>query len=160
MTTQRTPTLPLGRRLVLAALGVAVCIPPALAQSPAIAGASARHGVTEVVVNSAYRKAPDVSYHAMGLALDIQRLRFEDGRDVPVLGHFPTQPSRETCGALPALSSVGSVRREQLALLALACDLARDVDAGLSTMLTPNYPGHADHFHIDVRPGEPRVFIR
>ena len=40
MTTQRTPTLPLGRRLVLAALGVAVCIPAALAQSPAIVVAS------------------------------------------------------------------------------------------------------------------------
>jgi len=40
MTAQRTPTLPLGRRLVLAALGVAVCIPAALAQSPTIVVAS------------------------------------------------------------------------------------------------------------------------
>jgi tungstate transport system substrate-binding protein len=40
MTLQRTPTLPLGRRLVLAALGVAVCIPAALAQAPSIVVAS------------------------------------------------------------------------------------------------------------------------
>ena len=127
---------------------------------PAIAAVFERHGVTEIVVNSAYRKDPDVSYHAMGLALDIQRLRFADGRDVPIVGNFPTEATGETCGALPPLSSVGSVRRDQLTLLALACDLARDVDAGLSTMLTPNYPGHADHFHIDVRPEERQVFIR
>ena len=40
MTAQRTPTLLLGRRLVLAALGVAVCIPVALAQAPSIVVAS------------------------------------------------------------------------------------------------------------------------
>lgn len=127
---------------------------------PAIAAVFARHGVSEVVVNSAYRKDPDVSYHAMGLALDIQRLHFADGRVVPVLGHFPVHATQETCGALPPLVGDLAQRRHQLTLLALACDLARDVDAGLSTLLTPNYPGHADHFHIDVRPGEPRVFIR
>lgn len=127
---------------------------------PAIAAVFARHGVTEVVVNSAYRKDPDVSYHAMGLALDIQRLRFEDGRDVPVLGSFPLHPTNETCGALPPLGGSTAPRRDQLTLLSLACDLARDVDAGLSTLLTPNYPGHADHFHIDVRPEERRVFLR
>jgi tungstate transport system substrate-binding protein len=40
MTLQRTPTLTLGRRFVLAALGVAVCIPAALAQAPSIVVAS------------------------------------------------------------------------------------------------------------------------
>jgi hypothetical protein len=127
---------------------------------PALAAVFARHGVTEVLVNSAYRRDPEVSYHAMGLALDIKRLRFADGRVVPVLGNFPTQTTRATCGELPPLASDPAHRRNQLALLSIACDLARDVDAGLSTMLTPNYPGHADHFHLDVRPGEQRVFIR
>jgi tungstate transport system substrate-binding protein len=40
MTLQRTPTLVLGRRFVLAALGLAVSIPAALAQSPSIVVAS------------------------------------------------------------------------------------------------------------------------
>jgi tungstate transport system substrate-binding protein len=40
MTLQRTPTLTLGRRFVLAVLGVAVCIPAALAQAPSIVVAS------------------------------------------------------------------------------------------------------------------------
>ncbi|MBK6578315.1 MAG: hypothetical protein IPG17_19380 [Sandaracinaceae bacterium] len=127
---------------------------------PAIAAVFERHGVTEVVVNSAYRKDPDVSYHAMGLALDIQRLHFADGRVLPILGNFPVQAGRETCGALPPLAQDSARRRDQVALLSIACDLARDVDAGLSTLLTPNYPGHADHFHVDVRPGERRVYLR
>ena len=127
---------------------------------PALAAVFARHGVVEVVVNSAYRQDPGVSYHAMGLALDIKRLRFADDRVVPVLGRFPTRSDSGTCGALPALATDDALRRDQVALLSIACDLARDVDAGLSTVLTPNYPGHADHFHIDVRPGENQVYLR
>ena len=127
---------------------------------PQLAAVFARHGVTEVLVNSAYRREPGVSYHAMGLALDIKQLTLSDGRVLPVLDHFPAQAARPTCGALPALASDPALRRDQLTLLSIACDLARDVDAGLSTVLTPNYPGHADHFHIDVRPGEASVYVR
>ena len=31
----------------------------------------------------------------------------------------------------------------------------------LSSVLTPNYnAGHRDHFHLDIRPDDPRSFIR
>jgi hypothetical protein len=41
----------------------------------------------------------------------------------------------------------------------IACDLAQS--RHVSTVLTPNYnAGHRDHFHVDVRPDDPRVFVR
>lgn len=114
---------------------------------PDLARVFARHGVREVVVNSAWRREPVVSYHSMGLALDIKALVMRDGTEVPVLGHYPTDAAHPTC-------------HRRTGLAALACDLASDPRLGLSTVLTPNYPGHEDHFHIDLRPGDPLVFVR
>ncbi|MEZ4252824.1 MAG: extensin family protein [Polyangiales bacterium] len=61
-------------------------------------------------------------------------------------------PERETC--------VGAAPREARAraLRTMACEMA---DTGRSSVLTPNYnEGHRDHFHVDIRPDDPRLFLR
>lgn len=121
---------------------------------PELGALLARHGVREVVVQSAYRRAPRISYHSMGLALDIRSFTFDDGEEVPVLGHYPRELDRPTCAGN---RTAGEARGR---LEAIACELAVDRSVGLSTVLTPNYPGHEDHFHVDIRPGERRVFLR
>jgi hypothetical protein len=41
----------------------------------------------------------------------------------------------------------------------IACDLYRS--GKFQSVLTPNYnEGHRDHFHIDIRPDDPRAFLR
>ena len=50
-------------------------------------------------------------------------------------------------------------QREGKTLLAIACDLAKS--QLFSSVLTPNYnAGHRDHFHLDLRPDDPRFFLR
>jgi hypothetical protein len=45
------------------------------------------------------------------------------------------------------------------ALLDITCRLAKS--RAFSTVLTPNYnDGHRDHIHLDIRPDDPRVFLR
>jgi len=45
------------------------------------------------------------------------------------------------------------------ALVAIACELYRS--GKFQSVLTPNYnEGHRDHFHIDIRPDDPRAFLR
>lgn len=131
----------------------------------------ARHGVDQVVVVSAYRPRPRTSFHTMGLALDIMRfhstepLRGPNGEGdvsqwLSVFTDFLETPEIETCD--PSLfgpdSPLGDNERGRR-LLAIACDLHR---SGIfATVLTPNYNiGHRDHFHVDVRPDDPRIFLR
>jgi hypothetical protein len=69
-----------------------------------------------------------------------------------VAKHFEVTPDVHTCEASPTSA-------EGKALLAIACAVA---DSGLfSSVLTPNYnEGHRDHFHFDLRPDDPRLFVR
>jgi hypothetical protein len=109
------------------------------------------HGVRTVHVNSSYREQPRVSFHTFGLALDVSA--FETRDDVwSVARDFELTPDRPTCEGTPV-----SVRGRALA--GLACELAA---SGLfSTVITPNYnAGHRDHFHFDVRPNDPKLFVR
>jgi hypothetical protein len=121
------------------------------ARLPALARLLTQHGVEEVVVVSSYRDQPQVSFHTFGLALDMAAFMV-DGRMLSVARHFEQTPEVETCGATPA-SAEGRV------LLGLACALA---ESGMfASVLTPNYnAGHRDHFHVDVRPDDPRHFVR
>ncbi len=111
-----------------------------------------RHGVLGVEVMSAWRERPRMSFHTMGLGLDLSRFWVGDGW-LSVERDYQATPDRETCaGAAPR------GRRARL-LRAIACDLARS--RRFSSVLTPNYnEGHRDHLHLDARPNDPRVFLR
>jgi enterochelin esterase-like enzyme len=119
---------------------------------PDIARVVKAHGVKEVAVISTYRDKPFSSFHTFGLGLDIDRLITDKG-SVSVLADFKRTPDFETCSAPPPDSP-----RARL-LLEVACELA--ATRHFSSVLTPNYnEGHRNHFHIDVRPDDPRTFVR
>lgn len=118
-----------------------------------IAEIVARHGVHTVHVMSAYRAHPYPSFHTLGLALDLSRFDTEAG-PLTVKSDFNIDRARETCDEPPSKATEKHRR-----LQAIACDLA--ASKRFSSVLTPNYnAGHRDHFHIDVRPNDPRLFVR
>jgi hypothetical protein len=119
---------------------------------PDIAAVLARHGVTSVEVMSSYRPHPRPSFHTFGLALDFAVFTTATGT-LTVATDFDVSPAYETCAA-PAPSG-----EKARVLLEIACELAQS--HRLSTVLTPNYnAGHRDHFHVDIRPDDPRFFVR
>ena len=123
-----------------------------VARLPEIAAVLHKHGVRKVAVISAYRETPRTSFHTLGLALDMWRFTTDHGT-LSVLQQFEHTPDRPTCDAPPAHTS------EAATLRAIACDLA--ATHKISSVLTPNYnAGHKDHFHLDLRPDDPRVFVR
>jgi hypothetical protein len=121
------------------------------ARLPALVAILKEHEVRGVEVMSAYRETPRPSFHTMGLALDIGRV-WTDGGWLNVLTDFEETPMSETCAASPATARA---RR----MLRITCSLWRS--RILSSVLTPNYnDGHRNHWHIDVRPDDPRLFLR
>jgi hypothetical protein len=111
-----------------------------------------KHGITAIDVMSSYREQPRVSFHSFGLALDILRFR-SPTQSYTVLTDFERTPDHETCSAPRPNAPKAKV------LLAIACDLAGS--NVFASVLTPNYnEGHRDHFHVDVRPDDPRIFVR
>jgi enterochelin esterase-like enzyme len=118
-----------------------------------IAEIVSKHGVHTVHVMSAYRDHPYVSFHTLGLALDLSRFDTDTGPLV-VKSDFVIDRARETCLQPPAAASDKHRR-----LHAIACELA--ASGRFSSVLTPNYnAGHRDHFHVDIRPDDPRLFVR
>jgi len=115
--------------------------------------ALARVGVTAIDVVSGYRRHPFTSLHRMGLGLDVSGVSLRDGRHLRVRDHFEETPGHRTCAAPPADTRNGRAMRR------VVCAL---FDSGLfSTVLTPNYnAGHRDHLHLDLRPDDPRQFLR
>jgi hypothetical protein len=111
-----------------------------------------RNGALGVEVMSSWRSHPFTSFHTMGLALDLPRFWTADGW-LSVLTHYEATPERETCeGAAPRDSRARALRT-------MACEMADS--RRLSSVLTPNYnEGHRDHFHVDIRPDDPRLFLR
>jgi hypothetical protein len=121
------------------------------ARLPALARILRKHGVRAVGVNSSYRDQPKVSFHTFGLALDIAALRTAT-RTLLVATDFEVTPDALTCDATPS----GENGR---LLLAVICDIARS--HLFSSVITPNYnEGHRDHFHLDMRPDDPNLFVR
>lgn len=122
---------------------------------PSVASLLRDHHIREAVVLSAWRRQPRSSFHTFGLALDLSRFVRDDGSVLDVARDFVRDAEHATCDGVdrsPA-SDPG------VALRALACDLADR--AGLSTVITPEYnEGHRDHFHLDVRPHDARLFVR
>jgi predicted esterase len=123
-----------------------------VARLPDVAAVLRKHGVTKVSVISAYRDTPRTSFHTLGLALDMARFATEHGA-LTVLQDFEHTPDSPTCDAPPAHTPAAATLR------AIVCDLAATHE--LSSVLTPNYnAGHKDHIHVDLRPDDPRVFVR
>jgi hypothetical protein len=118
---------------------------------PALARILRAHDVRLVLVNSSYREQPKMSFHTFGLALDVAALK-TSRETLSVAKHFEPTPDRLTCAGAPETP-------QGKALLAVACAVA---DSHLfSSVLTPNYnAGHRDHFHFDMRPDDPRFFVR
>lgn len=119
---------------------------------PVLARIAKRHGTTGIDIMSSYRPTPQGSFHTFGMGLDV--LRFWTAKGVlSVLDHFEETPRSPTCEAPRPRTWKGR------ALLDMACRLHRS--KAFSTVLTPNYnKGHRDHFHLDVRPDDPRLFLR
>jgi hypothetical protein len=110
-----------------------------------------KHGVRAVGVSSSYRERPKVSFHTFGLALDLMAFR-TDHHTWNVADTFEVTADVHTCDGAPRTPNAR-------ALLALLCAVA---DSRLfSSILTPNYnEGHRDHVHLDLRPDDPRLFVR
>jgi hypothetical protein len=122
---------------------------------PAVAAVLRAHRVREAVVLSAWRRQPRTSFHTFGLALDLSRFVRDDGSVLDVERDFVRDPEHRTCDGVDRAPAA----EPGAALRALACDLADR--AGLSTVITPEYnEGHRDHFHVDVRPHDARLFVR
>ena len=123
---------------------------------PRIAGVLRAHRIHTVDVMSSWRLTPRTSFHTMGLALDLNTFTRDDGSTLDVMRDYPMQPDAPTCEDVDASARPAG---PGAALVALACDLFER--AGLQTMITPNYSeGHRNHFHIDIRPNDSRLFVR
>jgi hypothetical protein len=119
---------------------------------PVLAKVVRQLGVHTVIIASAFRDKPQTSFHSMGLALDISQVITDDG-PVSVWGNYQKTPDATTCEAPTASKANARLLR------AIACDLA--TTRVFSTVITPNYnEGHRDHYHIDIRPDDPRFFLR
>jgi hypothetical protein len=119
---------------------------------PTLAKVVRKHGVHTVIVASAFRDKPQTSFHTMGLALDLSQFTTDEG-PISIWGNYQKTPYALTCD--PPEPTKANARL----LRAIACDLAET--RVFSTVITPNYnEGHRDHFHIDIRPDDPRFFLR
>lgn len=122
------------------------------ARLPDIARVVRRYGVTVVDVLSSYRREPLSSFHTVGMGLDIVSLQTDRG-ELNVEQHFAASSEPATCYA-PA---PGDWRAR--ALLDIACDLVNT--HRFATVITPSYGrGHEDHLHLDIRPDDPRIYVR
>lgn len=103
------------------------------------------HDVERVELLSTYRREPAVSFHHMGLALDVTRAWTSDG--VLDVERDWTPSEEPTC------------RSTTTALERLVCSMA---ESGIfNTVITPNYGrGHDDHLHVDIRPDDPWHYLR
>lgn len=109
-------------------------------------------GIKDMRIASSHRTTPSTSFHTMGLALDIAGFDSDTGV-LSVLRDFVETPAHYTCEA-PA-----PITPKAKKLLDIACAMASS--QLFSSILTPNYnDGHRDHFHIDVRPDDPRLYLK
>ncbi|MEZ4336145.1 MAG: extensin family protein [Sandaracinaceae bacterium] len=122
------------------------------ARLPLLARIVRRHGVRGITILSSHRDRPHQSFHRLGMALDIYSFQTRRG-SLTVLNDFVETPAHRTCDA-PEPTDASA--RE---LLAIACDLVES--RAFNSVLTPNYnDGHRNHFHIDIRPDDDRIFVR
>lgn len=108
--------------------------------------------VKAVGILSAHRPDSLYTFHALGLALDMNWFkspRWNTG--VWVQSWFEKRTKHKTCKYKP-LEERGRF------LMDIACALWEE--KLFNTILTPNYnPGHYNHFHVDLRPGDNRFYL-
>lgn len=122
------------------------------ARLPLLTRIARRQRVRSMSILSAHRVRPQQSFHRMGMALDIFSFGTNRGT-LSVNDDFVETPSHTTCDA-PEPDDWKAA-----ALLRIACDLAES--RRFNSVLTPNYnDGHRNHFHVDIRPDDPRIFVR
>ncbi len=111
-----------------------------------------KYGITQVGVLSSYRDKPFTSFHTFGLGLDLAYFKTKTDKLI-VKEDFIVSPDKATCPAPTYASEKANT------LAQLACDLFES--RAFSSVLTPNYnEGHRDHFHLDARPNDARLYVR
>ncbi|KYF67936.1 hypothetical protein BE11_27605 [Sorangium cellulosum] len=92
--------------------------------------------------------APPGTRHPAGLAIDVGALRKRDGTWISVARHFHGRIGDRTCGEGAPQPELPEARE----LRSIVCEAA---DLGIFTyVLTPNYnAAHADHYHMEIKPG-------
>ncbi|WP_437632545.1 extensin family protein [Sorangium sp. So ce854] len=92
--------------------------------------------------------APPGTRHPAGLAIDVGALKKRDGTWMSVARHFHGRIGDKTCGEGAPQPELPEARE----LRSIVCEAA---DLGIFTYaLTPNYDApHADHFHMEIKPG-------
>lgn len=104
------------------------------------------HNIAKVEILSAYRREPAVSFHHMGLALDVTRLWDREDNVLDVERDW-TASEQSTCrsATTPLERVVCAMHESEL----------------FTTVITPNYGrGHEDHLHLDIRPDDPWHYLR
>jgi hypothetical protein len=120
----------------------------------------AKHDVVEIVHYTMYRppaeRPADLKNqirHPAGLAIDIGGFKKRDGRWLSVGPHWPSAIGHKTCGE----GAREHWAREARELVSIVCE-AKDQRL-FHFMLTPDFDAaHADHLHLEIRPGA-RSFI-
>jgi hypothetical protein len=86
--------------------------------------------------------------HPGGLAIDVGKLHKKDGTWITLAAHFHGKIGDRACGADAPVPENPEGRE----LRSIVCEA---MDNHLFTyVLTPNYnAAHADHFHMEIKPG-------
>lgn len=122
------------------------------ARLPTLAQIARRQDVRAITILSSHRERPHQSFHRLGMALDIYSFETRRGR-LSVIQDFVETPAHRTCEAPEPEDP------KARALQRIACDLVES--RSFNSVLTPNYnEGHRNHFHIDIRPDDDRIFVR
>jgi hypothetical protein len=119
-----------------------------------------KHDVVEIVHYTMYRPPAELVAdptkqirHPAGLAIDVGAFRKRDGRWLAVGPHWPSAIGQKTCGE----GAREHWTREARELVSIVCE-AMDQRI-FHFMLTPDFDAaHADHVHLEIKPGA-RWFI-
>jgi len=116
----------------------------------------ARHGIVEIVHFTMYRPAgtrvedPNApqARHPGGMAIDVGGMKKKNGQWLAVGPQWPAHVGAQTCGR-GARSLKSRAARELVSIVCEASDLRI-----FHYMLTPHFdPAHADHLHLEIKPG-------
>jgi hypothetical protein len=115
----------------------------------------ARHDVVELVHYTMYRPPTEPKAdgqkqirHPAGLAIDVGALRKHDGTWLAVGPHWPSNIGAKTCGD----GALEHWKREARELASIVCE-TKDLRI-FHFALTPDFNAdHADHVHLEIKPG-------
>jgi hypothetical protein len=115
-----------------------------------------RHDVVEVIHFTIYRPSktpikknePGLFRHPGGLAIDLGAVKKRSGHWLAVGPHWPSQIGAKTCGQ----GGRSLKARKGRELIGIVCEAS---DQRLfHYMLTPHFDqAHADHLHLEIKPG-------